>query len=119
MVATTHNRRPSNEDRTLRFTFHGKEIRLPEEPRPFVLGRDVTADLVVPDRMASRAHCEVERRQDKYVLVDRSANGTFLTVVGDREIVLRREEAILRGHGFIALGQSRDTSTEVVEFHCD
>ena len=69
--------------------------------------------------MASRAHCEIERRQDKIVITDRSANGTFLTIHGDREIVLRREESLLQSHGFIALGQSRDTATEVVEFFCD
>ena len=76
-------------------------------------------DLVVPDRMASRTHCVIERRQDKYFLVDRSANGTFLSVDGDREVVLRREEAMLRSHGFIALGQPRDTAMELVEFFCE
>jgi hypothetical protein len=35
------------------------------------------------------------------------------------EIVLRREEAMLRGHGFITLGQPRTTATEVVEFFCE
>jgi len=84
-----------------------------------VLGRDATADLVVADRMASRAHCEIEQRHHKFVLSDRSANGTFLSIDGDREIVLRREEALLRGHGFITLGQSRSTATEFVEFFCE
>jgi adenylate cyclase len=120
MVATTHDRRPTEAGPVgLRFRYRGRDVLVPEEPRAFVLGRDATADLVVADRMASRAHCEVERRQDKFVILDRSANGTFLTLPGDREIVLRREEAILRGHGFIALGQSREASTEVVEFYCE
>ena len=92
---------------------------LSPERRMIVLGRDATADLVVADRMASRAHCEIEQRQDKFVLADRSANGTFLSIDGDREIVLRREETMLRGHGFITLGQSRTTATEFVEFFCE
>ncbi len=92
---------------------------IPDERRAFVLGRDATADLVIADRMASRAHCEIERRQDKFVIADRSANGTFITIDGDREIVLRREESLLRSHGFIVLGQSRETATEVVEFFCE
>jgi adenylate cyclase len=69
--------------------------------------------------MASRAHCAIEQRQGQFVLADHSANGTYLSIDGDREIVLRREEAPLRGHGFITLGQSRASATEFVEFYCE
>ena len=103
----------------LRLVYRSRVVTLDEEKKSVVLGRDNTADLVIPDRMASRAHCEIEKRQDKFVLADRSANGTYLSVDGDREIVLRREEALLRGHGFIALGQSRATATEFVEYFCE
>ena len=104
---------------SLRLVYRGRVVILSPERRSIVLGRDATADLVVPDRMASRTHCEIEQRQDKFVLADRSANGTYLSIDGDREIVLRREEALLRGHGFITLGQSRSTATEFVEFFCE
>ena len=103
----------------LRLVYRTRIIVVGPERRSVVLGRDATADLVVADRMASRAHCEIEQRQDKFVIADRSANGTFLSIDGDREIVLRREEALLRGHGFITLGQSRSTATEFVEFFCE
>jgi len=103
----------------LRLVYRTRVMVLGPERRSAVLGRDATADLVVADRMASRAHCEIEQRQDKFVIADRSANGTFLSIDGDREIVLRREEALLRGHGFITLGQSRATATEFVEFFCE
>ncbi len=103
----------------VRLLYRGRSLVIPDERRAFVLGRDATADLVIADRMASREHCEIERRQDKFVIADRSANGTFITIDGDREIILRREESLLRSHGFIALGQSRDTATEVVEFFCE
>jgi adenylate cyclase len=103
----------------LKLLYRGRSVMLPDDRKPFVLGRDATADLVIADRMASRAHCEIERRQDKIVITDRSANGTFITIDGDREIVLQREEALLRSHGFIALGQTRETATEVVEFFCE
>jgi adenylate cyclase len=103
----------------LRLVYKGRVTLLEGERRSIVLGREATADLVIPDRMASRAHCEIERRQDKFVLADHSANGTYLSIDGDREIVLRREEAMLRGHGFITLGQSRATATEFVEFFCE
>jgi adenylate cyclase len=103
----------------LRLVYRTRVVILGGEKRSIVLGREATADLVIPDRMASRAHCEIEQRQDKFVLADHSANGTYLSIDGDREIVLRREEAMLRGHGFIALGQSRATATEFVEYFCE
>jgi len=104
---------------SLRVMYRGRTIVLPQERKALVLGRDATADLVVAERMASRMHCEIEQRQDKFFLADRSANGTYLTLDGSEEIVLRREESMLRGHGFIALGQSRATAVEVVEFFCE
>lgn len=104
---------------SLRLIYRGRELSLPREGRTLTLGRDATADLVVAERMASRTHCEIEQRQDKFFLADHSANGTYLTVDSGDEIVLRREESMLRGHGFIALGQTRATATEVVEFFCD
>jgi adenylate cyclase len=53
------------------------------------------------------------------MITDRSANGTYLSIDGDGELVLRREETMLRHHGVIALGQSRNTATELVEFFCE
>ena len=67
-------------------------------------------DVFHPERMASRTHCEIEQRQDKFFLTDRSANGTYLSIDGSSEIVLRREESMLRGHGCITLGQPRATA---------
>ena len=55
----------------------------------------------------------------KFVLADHSANGTFVTVEGDPEVVLRRDEFTLRGHGWIAFGQSRADTAELVEFFCE
>lgn len=85
----------------------------------FAFGREATVDLVVAERKASRVHCAIERRQDKFMIIDRSANGTYVTINGDREIVLRREEAMLRHHGVIALGQSQSSATERIEFFCE
>jgi class 3 adenylate cyclase len=62
---------------------------------------------------------EHERRQDKFVLKDHSSNGTFVTAEGDIEILLQREEFTLRKHGWIAFGQSRAGTSEVVEYFCE
>jgi len=103
----------------LRLVVQGTEVVLSAERPAVALGRDQTADLVIRERMASRAHGKIERRLDKFVLTDHSANGTFITIEGDKEIVLRREEFTLRAHGWIAFGQSRATATDVVEFFCE
>ena len=100
----------------IRIRYKDRTIEMPRDCATLNLGRDLDADLVVEDRMASRMHCVVEHRQDKFVVIDRSSNGTFVTIGSDREIMLRREELILRGQGFIALGQSWETSEDVVQF---
>ena len=103
----------------LRVLVGGNELVLSAERPSLALGRDAAADLVIKERMASRAHGKIERRLDKFILTDHSANGTFITIEGDKEIVLRREEFTLRGHGWIAFGQSRSTASDVVEFFCE
>ena len=105
---------------TLRLKVQGAaDVVLSAERPSLALGRDQQADLVVKERMASRAHGKIERRLDKFILTDHSANGTFVTIEGDKEIILRREEFTLRGHGWIAFGQSRTGATDVIEFFCE
>jgi len=103
----------------LRLHYRNREIVLDETRSSISLGRDQSSDVVVPERMASREHGHIEHRSGKFVLVDHSANGTYLTIAGDRELVLRREECVLHGRGVIALGQPRETAAELVEFVCD
>lgn len=81
------------------------------------LGRDASCQIVLADRKASRVHARIERRRDKFFLIDQSTNGTFITFEGEAEIALRREETMLRGRGSIVFGHSRAQSTEeAVEF---
>ncbi|HEY5636756.1 MAG TPA: adenylate/guanylate cyclase domain-containing protein [Burkholderiales bacterium] len=103
---------------TLELTRGGSRVELGRERRKVTFGRDHEADFPITDRMASRAHAMIERRRDRFVLADHSANGTFVTLGDEPEIVLRREEMALRGHGWIAFGQPRALSREAVEFRC-
>ena len=116
-VAVGHRSIPASIT-SLTLTYNGQVVVLPRDRKSLTLGRDATADMVIADRMASRIHCEIEHRMDKFVLVDRSANGTCVSIDGQGEMVLRREECILRGHGFISLGQTRENASEVIEFSC-
>ena len=99
---------------------HGtKEIVLDESTATITLGRGDQNDIVIADRKASRLHARIERRRDKFVIADQSSNGTFVTVDGESEIMLRREELILRGRGYVALGHAYlDDPTEFLAFSC-
>jgi len=100
----------------LRLKYLNNEIVLDDTRASITLGRDRFADVTIVDRMGSRLHGKIEYRLGKFVLGDHSANGTYVTFDNDPEIVLRREEVVLRGRGQIAFGQSRQTATEVAEF---
>ena len=70
--------------------------------------------------MASRLHARIERRRDKFVLIDQSTNGTYVTLEGEKEILLRREELILRGRGHISFGHTyQPEPAEVLRFACE
>jgi hypothetical protein len=83
-----------------------REIDLGPEDSGITLGRDPQCDIVIADRLASRTHARIERRRDKFVLIDQSSNGTYVTVDGEPEIHLKREEVILRGRGRVCFGHA-------------
>jgi class 3 adenylate cyclase len=101
----------------LRLTYKSHEILRRRGEDSIVLGRDADCGLVIEDGLASRQHCTVERRQDKFILRDHSTNGTYVTFEDGSEILILREELTLGKHGWIACGQPR-AKTEPVEFFC-
>ena len=80
------------------------------------LGRGEECGLQVHQQEASRLHCTIERKHDKFVLVDHSTNGTYVTVEGADEVLVQREEFVLTRRGFIALGRPKSSTPEIVEF---
>ena len=99
---------------------HGeRQIELSEARPALSIGRDLTNDVVLSDRKASRMHARIERRRDKFVLIDHSSNGTYVIVDNEAEIALRREELVLRNRGHISFGHAyQDDPTEVLSFSC-
>lgn len=118
MVGRTYTTPPPQS--TVRLVHQGREFMVNAGRPTVTLGRDEQADIVVQDRRASRMHAKIERRRDKFVFIDQSSNGSYVTIKGEGEIQLRREELLLRGNGSISLGHpySKDPS-EVVEFFCE
>jgi class 3 adenylate cyclase len=110
--------RPAAGPAVLRLKYRGKRIERRREKEVLTIGRDESCGLVVSDDQASRQHCTIERRKDKFVITDVSTNGTYVTIDGENEVELEREELTLRKRGWITLGQPRVHATEVVEFFC-
>jgi adenylate cyclase len=103
----------------LRLRYHDRDVIRRREQDSITIGRDQDAGLAIADTMASRLHCTIERRQGKFVLADHSTNGTYLTAEGDVEILLQREEFTLGKHGWIACGQPRAATSEIIEYFCE
>ena len=103
----------------LRLRYRDRDLIRRREQDSITIGRDQNAGLVIADTMASRLHCTIERRHSKFVLADHSTNGTYVTAESEAEILLQREEFTLGKHGWIACGQPRAATNEIVEYFCD
>ena len=73
-----------------------------------MFGRSKQCDLVVNTDHASRCHARIEYRRGKFILIDQSTNGTFVTLANGKEVYLKREEMILWGDGIISIGSNKD-----------
>ena len=116
---TALSTRPKSQPAKLWLKLGERDIELSESQGVLTLGRDLQCDVVIADKMASRMHARIERRRDKFVLVDQSSNGTYVTVDGENEILVRREELMLRGRGQISFGHSAQSGdTDVLTYSC-
>jgi len=86
-------------------TYDGSRVIVPQRTTPFILGRDVDCHLVVAGAKVSRQHAIIEWRRGKYVLIDRSTNGTFVKPEGERTVMVKHEELYLHGRGLIGFGE--------------
>lgn len=116
-IAARTNAKP--EPLVLRLKYRDREIIRRRDNDSITMGRAPDCNLVIANNRASRKHCTIERRQDKFVLADQSTNGTYVTAEGGTEILLRREELTLGKHGWITFGQPRAEAEEVVEYFCN
>ena len=91
-------------------------VEMSERSAHVTIGRDASMSIVVHDRRASRFHASIECRGGRYVLRDCSSNGTRITGDGGHELILRRDEVTLWGHGWISFGPPIRDDAERVEF---
>ena len=102
----------------LRLYLGAQSVVLDERNPSVRLGRDPSSEICVSDTRASRQHARIEFRGDKFVLIDRSSNGTFVAVDDEKEFVLSREEVVLRKHGQLALGRTCVSNAYSIGFVC-
>lgn len=103
----------------LHLTLGGQSLDFPTDKSVLILGRDPAADLHIKEKTASRRHARIERRGAQYYLIDESTNGTFLHIDGDREIMLKRDQSLLRGTGRVSFGVFGVKSEESLYFVCE
>jgi len=89
----------------LELSFAGSTIEVDIDRPSATLGRQHHNDIIVNDNRVSRSHARIEYRRGKFVLIDQSSNGTFISIQGRKSIQIKRDEAPLLGSGFIGLGR--------------
>jgi hypothetical protein len=75
------------------------------------VGRGQDCDLIIPSQQASREHCKIECNRGKFVLIDNSANGSYLNH-DQTELFFHQERVPLLGKGFISLGEPSANNQE-------
>ena len=103
----------------LELRYRDQKLVLRRAVEEISVGRDAGCRIVVDGEFASRHHCTIERRHGHFVLIDRSTNGTYVTVEGEDEVSVRRAEIALLKKGWVSFGQRRGAGGDLLEFLCD
>ena len=90
----------------LRLRFRGRAMVLDESQPVTRIGRLPDSDVIVRDTRCSREHGRIERRLDRFVFVDQSTNGSFVTLERQPEVFVHRKEMLLFGRGMLSFGGS-------------
>jgi len=100
----------------LKLLFRDHSINIDQNRPSVTMGREPHNDIVVEGSRVSRSHACIEYRRGRFVLVDRSTNGTYLLVNGKQGIV-KRVETPLYGDGIIGLAQKvNPDSSDAIHF---
>lgn len=103
---------------SLTLTHRGIETKIGPDVSAYTLGRDPDCDLTVESEFSSRKHAKIEYRRGKFVLVDQSTNGTYVSMPGTNNMYLRREEFPLLGEGIIGLGEKIGKQNDRLIYFC-
>ncbi len=92
----------------LQLAYRDREHEIVQLDNDFLIGRSDGCDLIVRERRVSRFHARIEQREEHYVLIDESRNGTWVRQADGSERKINGASLPLAGSGLIALGGPPD-----------
>jgi class 3 adenylate cyclase len=100
--------------------FQSRVFEIDELSQPFTIGRDPGNTLTVDAEWISRNHAMIEWKRGRFMLIDRSTNGTWVRIDNEEAQVVHRDEFHLRKSGSVSFGQahSEDASRDLY-FGCE
>jgi class 3 adenylate cyclase len=106
--------------RRLRVRFQGEEIVVDDSRTNIAIGRAEENDIVVKGNLISRLHARIEFNRNKFLLIDQSTNGTFVTTREGEEAFVRRDSMQLKGEGLIGFGRVPESGSSLtVKYVCE
>jgi adenylate cyclase len=110
-------RKPTGTRNELVLRYHEQVTTLSEQKKSIVLGRGDDCDMVIRDNLASRQHARIEYNFGKFLLIDHSANGTYVRFSDNQVILVSHQQIVLHGAGTLSLGQPfSESPIEVIEY---
>jgi len=110
---------PARRHSAIRLAYRDKALVRRREWDVVTIGRDADLDFVISQQSVSRRHCDVIRREGRFLLRDHSTNGTFVMIEGEGELHVHVGELVLAKSGWIAPGLSGDVTEDVVRYWCE
>jgi adenylate cyclase len=121
ILATHRTQSLAGQSERLVLTYQGQTRAIRgDHQTSFALGRDAGCHLAIGSTVASRQHAKIQHRHGKFILVDHSANGTYVSLPDIDNLFLHREELPLFGSGVIACGEKiQPDSAHLIRFACE
>jgi hypothetical protein len=104
----------------LRLRIGHRELLLDEDHARISIGRSEDNDVVIAGERVSREHARIEYVGDKLVVIDRSANGTFVQTEAGEISRIHCGSAQFDGEGMIGIGRRpKQNSSRTIHFTCE
>jgi FHA domain-containing protein len=104
----------------LRLRFDDRELVVDERASSITIGRAEVNDVVVKGHLSSRLHARIVIGRSNFVLIDQSANGTFVQTGDGEKSFIRQDILQLKGQGMIGLGCLPEQSSQhTIQFTCE
>jgi class 3 adenylate cyclase len=104
----------------LRLVLPDREVVIDESRPLMAIGRADENDVVVRGNLISRIHARIELARGRFMLIDQSTNGTFVSSLDGEEQFVRRDSVQLKGVGLLGLGKVPEVSSpQTIRFVCE